>query len=129
MLPLCTIRRASARIKLSTLRAYSTHLKEVTASDPSPAKPAPNVSKTNETPSTSIGAHDDPLIEKVDEAEKVRSMQAPNRQGIWSRSQKPREQAMVGPRFEQMIMKDQVRRFAMKRGPWVDLGLEWPGGF
>jgi NADH dehydrogenase (ubiquinone) Fe-S protein 6 len=36
-------------------------------------------------------------------------MQAPNRQGIWSRSQAPREKAMVGPRFEQTIMEDQVR--------------------
>jgi NADH dehydrogenase (ubiquinone) Fe-S protein 6 len=27
--------------------------------------------------------------------------QAPNRTGVWSRSQKPRVQAMTGPRFEQ----------------------------
>jgi hypothetical protein len=35
-------------------------------------------------------------------------MQSPNRKGIWSRSQQPRERAMVGPRFEQTIMADQV---------------------
>ncbi|KAK4455947.1 hypothetical protein QBC34DRAFT_388408 [Podospora aff. communis PSN243] len=27
--------------------------------------------------------------------------QAPNREGVWSRSQKPRSEAMTGPRFEQ----------------------------
>jgi hypothetical protein len=44
----------------------------------------------------------------VQVAENMRAVQAPNRKGIWSRSQKPREQAMVGPRFEQMTMADQV---------------------
>lgn len=38
----------------------------------------------------------------------MRAMQAPNAKGVWSRSQRPREEAMVGPRFEQMFMKDQV---------------------
>jgi NADH dehydrogenase (ubiquinone) Fe-S protein 6 len=31
----------------------------------------------------------------------VEITQAPNRVGVWSRSQKPRSQAMTGPRFEQ----------------------------
>lgn len=35
--------------------------------------------------------------------------QAPNKKGIWSRNQQPREVAMTGPRFEQTIMEDQVR--------------------
>ncbi|KAI4844825.1 lactobacillus shifted protein [Aureobasidium sp. EXF-8846] len=39
-------------------------------------------------------------------------MQAPNREGVWSRSQQAREKAMVGPRFEQMIMYDQPRPLA-----------------
>jgi len=47
-------------------------------------------------------------MESVEDAEYKRSMQAPNRKGIWSRSQMPREKAMVGPRFEQMIVEDQV---------------------
>jgi hypothetical protein len=48
------------------------------------------------------------LQESVAEGEERRTMQAPNREGVWSRSQQAREKAMVGPRFEQMIMYDQV---------------------
>jgi NADH dehydrogenase (ubiquinone) Fe-S protein 6 len=35
--------------------------------------------------------------------------QAPNRVGVWSRSQKPRSKAMTGPRFEQTDFSVQVR--------------------
>lgn len=35
--------------------------------------------------------------------------QAPNRKEIWSRSQRPRSAAMVGPRFEQTDFDLQVR--------------------
>jgi hypothetical protein len=35
--------------------------------------------------------------------------QAPNREGIWSRSQRPRAKAMTGPRFEQTDFDVQVR--------------------
>lgn len=35
--------------------------------------------------------------------------QAPNREGIWSRSQRPRREAMTGPRFEQTDFDLQVR--------------------
>jgi len=34
--------------------------------------------------------------------------QAPNRSGVWSRSQKPRSEAMTGPRFEQTDYSMQV---------------------
>ena len=37
--------------------------------------------------------------------------QAPNRLTTWSRNQEPREQAMSGPRFEQMDMSKQVIPF------------------
>jgi NADH dehydrogenase (ubiquinone) Fe-S protein 6 len=60
-----------------------------------------------------MGSHDQTLVESEAEAKEMRAMQAPNRKGIWSRSQKPREQAMAGPRFEQMILKDQVRFFSV----------------
>jgi NADH dehydrogenase (ubiquinone) Fe-S protein 6 len=43
------------------------------------------------------------------DAEALREMQAPNRKGTWTRSQQAREVAMQGPRFEQMIMAEQVR--------------------
>lgn len=77
--------------------------------DPTERKLTPNVSKTNETPVDSMGLRDAPLQEMVPDAEKKRQMQAPNRQGVWSRSQMPRELAMSGPRFEQTIMEAQVR--------------------
>jgi hypothetical protein len=94
-------------------RGYSTHLKEVPASDPpKPVTPASNISKTNETPTSSMGSHGQALVESEAEAKEMRAMQAPNRKEIWSRSQKPREQAMVGPRFEQMILQDQVHSFS-----------------
>lgn len=35
--------------------------------------------------------------------------QAPNRKEIWSRTQKPRSEAMTGPRFEQTDFDLQVR--------------------
>ncbi|KAM5514628.1 nadh-ubiquinone oxidoreductase [Fusarium oxysporum f. sp. phaseoli] len=37
----------------------------------------------------------------VNENKPVEINQAPNRVGVWSRSQRPRSQAMTGPRFEQ----------------------------
>lgn len=50
-----------------------------------------------------------PANDPVPEAEHKRQMQAPNRQTPWSRSQRPRELGMVGPRFEQTIIEHQVR--------------------
>lgn len=78
--------------------------------DPTERKLTPNVSKTNEMPVDSMGLRDAPLQEMAPEAEKRRQMQAPNRQGVWSRSQQPRELAMSGPRFEQTIMAAQVEQ-------------------
>jgi NADH dehydrogenase (ubiquinone) Fe-S protein 6 len=89
MLPVSSIRRAPARL-FPVLRQYSSAAKDVilpTATELAPTKASP---------------------EEAVSTEEMREFQAPNRAGIWSRSQKPREQAMVGPRFEQMIIKDQV---------------------
>lgn len=80
------------------------------ANDNSKRHSTPNVSKTNETPITAVGIGDTPLQENVEIAEERRSMQAPNRKSVWSRSQMPRELAMSGPRFEQTIMEQQVRQ-------------------
>lgn len=60
-------------------------------------------------PTSSEGSFDKVLQESPAQAEKLRKQQAPNREGIWSRSQQPREVAMSGPRFEQSIIEDQVR--------------------
>ncbi|KAF2455478.1 hypothetical protein BDY21DRAFT_395628 [Lineolata rhizophorae] len=86
---------------------------EVPANEPNPAARArPNVSGTNAVPVSSAGASDEALVERPDEAEARRVAQAPNRREVWSRSQQPRAQAMVGPRFEQTVMKDQPRPLA-----------------
>ncbi|KAK7514386.1 NADH-ubiquinone oxidoreductase [Phyllosticta citriasiana] len=84
----------------------------VPANDPNPKDAVQNVSSTNATPTSSMGATGETLVESVEQAEKLRTQQAPNRKGIWSRSQQPRERAMAGPRFEQTIIADQPRPHA-----------------
>jgi NADH dehydrogenase (ubiquinone) Fe-S protein 6 len=81
----------------------------VPANDPVKRDAKPNVSESNAVPTSSEGSFDKVLQESVQDAEKLRTMQAPNYKGVWSRSQTPREVAMSGPRFEQSIMEDQVR--------------------
>jgi len=96
-------------------RLYST--KQVVTDNPIPANnPSTNLteaprstSATNALPMTTMGAEDRALVEDPEEGEQKRTMQAPNRAGIWSRSQQPRATAMMGPRFEQTVMEDQVR--------------------
>lgn len=102
--------RSALRLATPSLRApYSSQKKaEVPANDPVARKEVQTVSETNATPTSSEGAFDKVLQESVEKAELLRKQQAPNRQGIWSRSQQPREIAMSGPRFEQSIMEDQV---------------------
>lgn len=53
--------------------------------------------------------------------EAARTRQAPNRVGTWSKSQRPREEAMTGPRFEQTDLTKQP-------APWaaIDLIAEQP---
>lgn len=80
--------------------------------DPTPKKPVPNVSATNTLPVSSMGAQDAPLQEGIEEGERSRQMQAPNRATTWARSQQPREKAMTGPRFEQTIMELQPQPYA-----------------
>jgi NADH dehydrogenase (ubiquinone) Fe-S protein 6 len=97
----------------AVLRTYATSTAQVPANDPNPKPPAQNVSATNAVPTSAGGAHDAVLQESVEKGEELRTLQAPNRQapnrkGIWSRSQQPREVAMTGPRFEQTIFADQV---------------------
>lgn len=98
---------------VQTARTYASQPKtsntEVPANQPDSGKsPIPNVSQSNELATSSKGAEDAFLQENVEKAEEMRTMQAPNRTGVWSRSQNPREKAMSGPRFEQTIMADQV---------------------
>lgn len=78
------------------------------ANDPAPKKSVPNVSATNAVPVDSMGAFDGRLVESPEEAEQNRQLQAPNRATTWAKSQRPREEAMTGPRFEQTIMHHQV---------------------
>ncbi|KAK3627877.1 hypothetical protein LTR56_018993 [Elasticomyces elasticus] len=86
----------------------------VPANDPNPTPAHSPVypSTTNAVATSSEGSMDQLLQESPEKGEERRVMQAPNRKSIWSRSQKPREEAMVGPRFEQTIMEDQPRPYA-----------------
>lgn len=95
-------------------RAYTSD-HPIPANDPNPKSPSQNVSETNAVPISAEGSGDLVLQETTAEAEEKRVMQAPNRRGIWSRNQQPREKAMVGPRFEQTIMEDQVRQASLTR--------------
>lgn len=104
---------ASVRPRLA-VRAYSSTVPRLSGenrmqpNDPTAPVVKPNVSETNAVPVDSMGSWDDSLQEDPAVAERMRSMQAPNRAGTWSASQQPRENAMVGPRFEQTIMQTQV---------------------
>lgn len=114
MLPARFTRSCLRTCKGIHARPFST-TPSVLADNPIPANDPKNrdtpspVSSTNAMPLSSEGNMDKPLQESVAEGEERRVMQAPNRETVWSRSQQPREKAMVGPRFEQMIMYDQVR--------------------
>jgi NADH dehydrogenase (ubiquinone) Fe-S protein 6 len=103
--------RTALRLATPSFRAtYSSQKKaEVPANDPVARKEVQTISETNATATSSEGAFDKVLQESFEQGEKLRKQQAPNRQGIWSRSQQPREIAMSGPRFEQTIIEDQVR--------------------
>lgn len=108
--------RCSARCFRPAYRTFtssSIHLisdNPIPANDPGSKKDPSPVSATNATPTSSEGIGGDrALQESVEEGEKKRVMQAPNRAGVWSRSQQERSKAMVGPRFEQTIMEEQVR--------------------
>lgn len=105
--------RSRALLTRTTLRTYSSEVPKPAANDPKTYPPVQNVSETNAVPTSSEGSMDAVLVESVEAAEAMRTTQAPNRKGIWSRSQQPREKAMVGPRFEQVIMEDQVRTIAL----------------
>lgn len=91
---------------------------QVPANDPVKRDVKPNVSKTNEMATSSEGSFDQTLQESVQEAEELRTTQAPNFKGIWSRSQNPRAVAMSGPRFEQTIIADQVCFFYLTWETW-----------
>ena len=109
-----------SRLSLSStpLARYGTQTDNPVPANLGPNTPQRNapLSATKELPTSSEGSHDRALQESVEKGEELRTTQAPNRKGIWSRSQQPREKAMVGPRFEQMIMADQVglRLIALK---------------
>lgn len=79
----------------------------------------PGVPGTLNAPATNpsdVPALDGPpatkMAESVEAAEKARHMQAPNRSSTWSRSQRPRELGMTGPRFEQTLISQQPAPYA-----------------
>lgn len=103
-----TLRAAPRRMPALRSAYSSISDNPIPANDPKSRPPRSPVSATNATPTSSEGSQDKVLQESVEKGEQLRVAQSPNRQGIWSRSQQPREKAMVGPRFEQTIMADQV---------------------
>ncbi|KAH7396451.1 NADH-ubiquinone oxidoreductase [Pyrenochaeta sp. MPI-SDFR-AT-0127] len=115
MLPF-TLRALRSRSAAPLLRAKyastATTSNQAPANDPVKRAVNPNVSETNALPTSSEGSFDKVLQESTAKGEELRRSQAPNRKGIWSRSQNPREVAMSGPRFEQSIMEDQPRPYA-----------------
>ncbi|KAF1918626.1 NADH-ubiquinone oxidoreductase [Ampelomyces quisqualis] len=106
--------RASRAFRTPAVRYVSntTTSQQVPANDPVERAAKPNVSETNALETSSEGSFDKVLQEDVADGERMRTQQAPNYKGIWSRSQQPREVAMSGPRFEQSIMEDQPRPYA-----------------
>lgn len=100
--------RVSSRASYSITTPRWSDNASIPANDPTPKKPVPNVSATNAVPVDSMGAFDGRLVEKPAEGEQNRQLQAPNRASTWAQSQKPREEAMTGPRFEQTIIELQV---------------------
>jgi NADH dehydrogenase (ubiquinone) Fe-S protein 6 len=102
MLPLRSLRRAPARLwSAAAQRGYSTALKESPA-DTHKTKDAAAAGQTTTAPAETAA-------DAAAAAAEMRAVQAPNRPGTWTRSQLPREKAMTGPRFEQMVIEDQVR--------------------
>jgi len=100
--------QASRRASRAPQRFYAfTANDQQQLNDSNKPKDTPNVSKTNEIASSAAGEVE-PLKEDAHTAEKLRVTQAPNRLGVWSRSQNPRAKAMTGPRFEQTIIESQV---------------------
>ena len=71
---------------------------------------ATNATETNAIPTSPTHGQDRALVEDPVEGEQMRVQQAPNRLQTWSRSQRPRSDAMTGPRFEQMIVETQACR-------------------
>lgn len=102
------LRLAQTSLVRRRARPYTTD-NPVTLNEPNPKPPAKNVSETNAMPHSSTGAQDLALQENPEDAERMRDMQAPNRYNTWARSQRPRREAMVGPRFEQTIIETQPR--------------------
>lgn len=96
--PLARCAAAAAARPLARLYSQTVHPSITTPNTPT----APNASATN---ATLAGDLQEPVLE----AEHKRHMQAPNRPTTWSRSQRPRELGMVGPRFEQTTIERQVR--------------------
>lgn len=83
--------RSMARALRVSPRTFTTSARYFEASVPSTSK-----SSTEPTPAP------------VDENKPAEINQAPNKVGVWSRSQKPRSKAMTGPRFEQTDFDLQV---------------------
>merc|ERR1712000_304811 len=83
-------RSIGTKFLFSSVRTMATsHFSAFTASARSLEASVPSASKNDATPAP------------IDESKPLEGNQAPNRLGVWSRHQRPRSEAMTGPRFEQ----------------------------
>ncbi|KAJ5688799.1 hypothetical protein N7462_003191 [Penicillium macrosclerotiorum] len=99
------------------VRAYSATVPRLSenrmaANDPNVPAVKPSVSASNAVLSDTMSSWDGLMEEDPIKAERIRSLQAPNRANTWAASQQPREEAMTGPRFEQTIMETQPQPMA-----------------
>ncbi|KAK4140536.1 lactobacillus shifted protein [Dichotomopilus funicola] len=74
--------------------------------------PAPTSSSSSSSTTTPAAASTTAPPQVVEGAEPTSIAQAPNRHDVWSRSQRSRSAAMVGPRFEQTDFELQPRPYA-----------------
>ncbi|KAK1751781.1 lactobacillus shifted protein-like protein [Echria macrotheca] len=88
---------ASSRALLGTTRHFTASARQLEA-----AAASSTVAKTESSTTPS----------KTAETEVVVKKQAPNRAEVWSRSQRPRAEAMTGPRFEQTDFDLQPQPYA-----------------
>ena len=97
-----------SRHLLTTRRTFTTSIARFEANLPTTKKQDPSAVVPEDS------------LNSANSAQPVK--QAPNRVGIWSRSQQPRTKAMTGPRFEQTDFDHQVTNL---QGKIKDIGWAW----
>ena len=90
-------------LRRAPLRSIAAAARGIRTTTTKPNVPGTLNVSTTDVPATKMAES----VEAAEAAEKARHMQAPNRSSTWSRSQRPRELGMTGPRFEQTLISQQ----------------------